>query len=293
MNKDLLIRGTAHQNNFRVYAVQCTQAAQKARDLHDLSPIASILLGRMLSAAAMLSWDLKHPDAEVTLRVDGDGELGGGIVVSTAQAKLRGYVFIPQLFLENTADNLLPGKALGKGTLSLIRNDTHRKNFTGTCELISGEIAEDLANYYLQSEQIPTAVNLGVLIDNEARIRSCGGFMIQQLPFADIAIAEQINQNIQATPNISDLMDMGLGIIEVLDRFVFKGLQWQTNEEREPAFQCTCSKERFARALMLLGKTELEGMLEGIKPVCHYCNTEYVFSHDDMMNIVKSLKETT
>jgi molecular chaperone Hsp33 len=245
----------------------------------------------MLCAVAMMSWDLKHPEAEISLRVDAEGALAGGTAISSASGSLRGYVFNPSLFLPQSADNFYPGKALGKGTLSILRNDTDKATFTGTCELVSGEIAEDLAHYYAQSEQTPSAVNLGLLIDNEARVRTCGGFIIQQLPFADPAIAAQIEENLQATPNVSDLMDMGLSIQDILSKFVFKGLSWQQNEEKDLRFQCSCSRDKFSKALLLLGIEELQNMQEGIKPVCQYCNTEYEFTNMDMNNLIKELQD--
>ncbi|MDD3236457.1 MAG: Hsp33 family molecular chaperone HslO [Candidatus Cloacimonetes bacterium] len=289
MNKDYILRGMAFDEHFRVFAVQNTAAVQKARDLHDLSPIATLLLGRLLSAAAMMSWDLKNPKAEITLRVDGEGLLQGAVAICTAAGKLRGYAHNPSLFLDEPKDNFLTGKYLGKGTITTIRNDAVKTPYSGTCQLVSGEIAEDLAEYYLQSEQIPTAVNLGILIDKEATIRAAGGFIIQQLPFADELEAEQLRVNIQATPNVSDLMDMGYTIKDILDKFVFKGIPWQQTDEREIEFRCVCTRERFANALKLLGKEELSTMVEGIEPVCHYCNTTYTFNHDDMINLIKLL----
>lgn len=289
MNKDEILRLTASENQFRIFAVQCTTSVQKARDLHDLSPISTLLLGRLLAASAMMSWDLKHPKAEISLRVDGDGALQGAVAICTAEGKMRGYANNPKLFLDNPADNLRPGKHLGKGTITVIRNDAKKTPYTGTCELVSGEIAEDLAAYYQQSEQIDTAVNLGILIDQDARVRSCGGFIIQQLPFADESISEKLRSNILATPNISDLMDMGLNIVDILERFVLKGITWSIVDRREIEYACSCSRERFANALRMLGKAELQEMVDGIKPICHYCNTEYVFSHNDMIDIIKQL----
>lgn len=290
MNKDVLIRATAHDDQFRVFAVNSTAAVQKARDLHDLSPLATLLLGKLLTATAMMSWDLKHPQAEVTLRVDGDGALEGAVAICTAEGKLRGYAHNPKLFIaDKLNDNFFIGKQLGKGTITTIRNDAKSKPYTGTCALVSGEIAEDLAEYYLQSEQIPTAVNLGLLIDKDAIVRASGGFIIQQLPFADLQVADTISSNIQATPNVSDLMDMGYSIEDILSKFVFKGISLQKHEEKSIEYACTCSREKFGKALMLLGKEELSEMAEGIEPVCQYCNTVYVFSHDDMINLINNL----
>ncbi len=292
MNRDYIFRGTAHNDNFRIFGVSSTDTAQKARDLHDLSPVATLLMGRMISAAAMLSWDLKNPAAELTLRVDGSGKLGGAVVICCADGAVRGYVKEPQLWFEDKDANLLPGKALGKGTLSIIRSEPETAPYMGTCELVSGEIAEDLAYFYLQSEQIPTVVNLGILVDQTAKVRASGGFIIQQLPFADAATAAEISANLLATPNVSDLMDMGLSIEEILARFVFKGITWQKNEEHSLTYRCNCSFERFSNALLLLGKAELSTMTKGIKPICHYCNTEYKFGSDEIKSLIEQLTNT-
>ena len=289
MSKDQIFRGTAHNNSFRIFAAESTATVQKARDLHDLSPLSTILLSRLLTSVAMMSWELKQPQAEITMRVDAEGALAGGVAICTAEGYLRGYAHNPSLYLADKADNFLIGKALGKGTLSIQSNAAEHKAYTGTCKLVSGEIGDDLAYYYQQSEQVPSAVNLGILIDKDAVIRSAGGFIIQQLPYADPATSEIIQANLLQTPNLSDLMDMGLSIPEVFSRFVFKDIQWQINETREISFHCLCSRDRFTQALLLLGKEELVSMHDGIKPVCHYCNTEYVFNHDDMINMIKLL----
>jgi len=289
MNKDYKLRGTACKEQFRWFATDTTNTAQTARDLHDLSPLSTILIGRMLSAAAMLSWDLKNPDSELTLQVNGDGDLQGAMVVCSAQGTLKGYVRNPQLWLKNAQDNFAVGKALGKGTISVFRNEPGKQPYTGTSELVSGEIAEDIAHYFQQSEQIPTAVNLGILIDQHAVVRSSGGFIIQQMPFADLRDAEKLSENLAKTPNLSDLMDMGLSITDIFNRFVFKDLDWCITDQTAISYECNCSRERFAKALLLLGKSELESMQEGIKPVCHFCNKEYTFTASDMQALINEL----
>lgn len=293
MNSDYKLRGTAGKEQFRWFAVRTTDTAQTARDLHDLSPISILLLGRMLSAAAMLAWDLKQESSELTLQVDGNGPLAGAMVIASSSGTLKGYVKQPQLWLSPPEDNFAVGKALGQGTLRIIRNEKGKQAYTGTTQLISGEIAEDIAYYYQQSEQIPTAVNLGILIDQTAKVRSSGGFIIQQLPYADLRLADTIDNNLANTPNLSDLMDMGLSLEDILSRFVFRGLDWQIGDRRDISYSCDCNKERFARVLMLLGEKELQTMLNGIDPVCHFCNQVYHFSPSDIAMLIDELKSTT
>lgn len=289
MLQDKIYRATTLNDQFRIFAVESTQTVQRCRDLHDLSPLATLLMGRMISAAAMMSLDLKDQAHDISLRIDGDGQLKGALVVINGKAELRGYAFEPKLFLPGVNDNFFPGKQLLPGTLTLIRSTGMKRPYTGMIELVTGDVAEDLSHYYAQSEQIPTAVNLGILIDQDARVRASGGFIIQQLPQADPALADKLIENLNRTPNLSDLMDMGMDLPKILEDFVLKGLEWQMHDNRPLVYKCNCSKERFANAIRLLGKEELLSMKEGISPVCHYCNTTYVFSPGDIQEIIKDL----
>lgn len=291
MKKDTLYRGSLSGDQFRFFAADTTTIVQTARDLHDLAPLPSILMGRLITAAALMSGELKAPKSELSLRVEGDGALKGGIALADKEGKLKGYAFEPQLWLEPPAENFLVGKNLGHGILTIMKQSGLKAPYSGTIELVDGEIANDLAHYYLQSEQLPTVVNLGVLIDPSARIRSAGGFIIQQLPFADIEIAKKLNDNLMNTPNVSDLIDMGLDIMDILKQFVFKDIGWKQSSATPLRYYCNCSKERFARALLLLGEKELGEMPDGISPVCHYCNKEYHFDGEDIQALIQALRE--
>ena len=290
MKNDTLYRGSIHHEQFRLFAVDCTTTVQTARDMHDLSPLPSILLGRLITAAALMSGELKAPKSELSVRVEGEGALKGGIALADKGGNIKAYAFEPKLWLEPASENLLVGKHLGSGILTIMKQSGLKAPYSGNIKLISGEIAEDLAHYYMQSEQLPTAVNLGVLIDQNARIRTAGGFIIQQMPFADVAIAEQLNQNLMQTPNVSDLMDMGLSMADILSKFVLKDIDWKFTNHNAIRYFCDCDKDRFARALMLLGKDELTEMTDGIEPVCHYCNTSYHFSAEDIRDIIQALE---
>lgn len=289
MNSDRVIRATALQDQLRIIAVDSTLTAQTCRDLHDLSPLATIMMSKLISAVALMGIELKQSDAELSIRLDGEGPLKGALAIVNGQGNLRAYAFEPHLFLADQSANLDPGRQLLPGTMTIIKSYRMKQPYSGMIELVSGNIAEDLAHYFDQSEQLPTAVNLGVLVDNEARIRASGGFLIQQLPLADPQVVDQIIYNLSNTPNVSDLMDMGLTIEDVLGRFVLKDIDWTRLESKPIEYRCNCSKQRFARALKLLGKDELNQMLEGIMPVCHYCNTTYEFYPDDIAALIKQL----
>ncbi len=288
---DQLWRGTAFSGQFRVLAVSATQTAQTMRDLNDLSPVNTLLLGKMISAAAMLSLDLKVAEAEVTLRVDGDGPLRGALLICSGSGDLRGYAFEPRLWLEETEDNLFPVRALGAGTLSVIRSYPDKKPVTGTTALSEGELALNLAHYFDQSEQIPTVVNLGVLIDKTASVRAAGGFIIQQLPGADPKLADALISALDQTPNVSDLMDMGLSLPDILKRFVVKEDKLELTPVHPIHYKCNCSRERFERALLLLGEEELSEMREGIDPQCHFCNASYHFSSQNIDALIAAFKD--
>lgn len=290
---DLLWRGTAYYGQFRVLAVETTQTAQTARDLHDLSPINALLMGKMISAAAMLSLDLKAEKSEVTLRIEGNGKLRGAMVICTQSGDIRGYAYEPHLYFDDSGENFQPVRHLGNGTLSVIHNIPDKKPTMGFTALEEGEVAHNLARYFETSEQIPTAVNLGVLIDKDAKIRASGGFIIQQLPAAQPLYADRIRENLARTPNVSDLMDMGLSLPDILSRFVFPDPEPELLEVHPVRYRCNCSHDRFERALKLLGREELKEMLDGIDPQCHFCNKSYHFSGDDIARIISSLKVKT
>ncbi len=283
---DKIIRATAAKDQFRIIAVQSTDTVQKARDLHDLSPLATLLMGRLISAAALMGTELKTPGSSVTLQLECEGALQGALVICEYGSKVRGYARNPQLFYDEPHRNLELGKSVGHGKLSITKDIGVKRPSTGICELVSGEIAEDLAHYYLQSEQIHSAVSLGVLFDQEAKVRSAGGFIVQQMPFADQSIAQQIIANIESTPNLTDLMDMGYDMEQILARFILKDIEWSIKDTLSLDYLCNCDKERFERALLTLGESELQTLTEGIDTICSYCNKTYSFDPADIAKLI-------
>lgn len=287
--KDYLLRGIACNDRFRFFMADTSQLVQQALNLHDLYPASALLLGRLLTGALLMGADLKDNGHSLTLNIDAEGSLKGAIAIYEPEGKLRGYAKNPQYYHEETALNSQIGKLLGSGTLNVIKDYKLKEPMVGTIELITGEVGEDIAHYYLRSEQIPTAVSLGVLFNREGSVLTAGGYLIQQMPNTDEADAEKLRQNLAQTPYITDLLDMGMDWQQILSKLIFKDMDWQILQEMPALYYCSCSKERFANALRLLQKEELESMSEGISPVCHYCNKTYDFSPDDIQAILATI----
>ncbi len=294
--KDKAIRGIAADKQIRFFAVNSTQTVQAALQSHFLSITSTIFLGRMLSAGIMLGMDLKDDNSSITLKVDSDGPLKGATVVSKNKGAVKGYVKEPNVELEaeSTIYGLSIAKAVGNGTMTVIKDLNVKQPFSGQTELISGEIADDLAFYFLQSEQVPSAVGLGLLVNPDASVNSSGGFIVQLMPFATEEVISQLEENVNKMPNISDLLDMGKDIETVVRDFVLKGFDFKITDEVLPSFTCDCSKEKFWDGVKLLGQEEIEEALdkEGkLEANCHFCNKIYTYNEVDLQKMIKEIKQ--
>lgn len=295
--QDRAIRGMAAKNQIRFFAVDSTNTVKEAASAHKLSVAATLLLGRMMSASIMLGMDLKDERSSVTLKLDCDGPLAGATVVSRNMGRVKGYVKNTQAELVNDSENpqfaIKIGPTVGNGTLSIIKDLNVKQPFTGQVKLISGEIGDDLAYYFLQSEQIPSAVGLGILVNPDLSIRTSGGFIVQLMPFTDDDTIVQLEDNIKNMPNISDLLDMGKSIEDIVIEFVLKNFDMIITDELEPTFYCDCSKEKFRSGLKLLGKEELIEVLNEdgkLETNCQFCNSTYTYYEKDLKDIIKELK---
>jgi len=286
---DYLLRGIACNNQIRFFATDTTNTVQTAMDLHQMAPAPALLLGRLLTAAALMGAELKENIHNLTLNIDSDGVLKGAIAIYEPEGNVRGYAKYPNVFDDNIKTNMKIGQLLGKGTLNVVKDIRLKTPIIGTIQLATGEVAEDIAYFYLQSEQVPTAVSLGVLFNNEGKVLSAGGYLIQQLPEANPNDIEKLMTNLSKTPYITDLLDMGLDWEKILDRLIFKEMNWLIKSSLPIRYFCPCNKERFAKALLLLGKHDLETMADGINPICHYCNKQYEFSRLDIEHLIQSL----
>ena len=290
---DYIVRATAGNGSIRAFAATTRDLVQHAREVHHTSPVASAALGRMLTAAAMMGSMLKGDKDILTLQVRGEGPLQGIVVTSDSKAQVKGYVFNPSVEIPD----LIPGKlnvsgAIGAGHLSVIKDIGMREPYAGKIELVTGEIAEDLTYYFAQSDQTPSAIGLGVLVETDTSIRRAGGFIIQLLPDATDEMIDKLEKKLATIPYVSDLLDMGQtpeGILEmILGDFDLKIM-----DTIPTAFYCNCTRERVEKALISIGKEELEKIIREDKKAnlhCHFCSKEYDFNEEQLVALLEEAK---
>ncbi|HPR18014.1 MAG TPA: Hsp33 family molecular chaperone HslO [Candidatus Cloacimonadota bacterium] len=293
--KDKIIRGITNNKFIRFFAVNSTETVREAVRLHNLSITNSVLLGRLLSGALLMGFDLKSESDMLTIKIEGDGPVGKALVTSNKNGEVKGYVNNPQLELpinQNTKTIDVP-TAVGKGTLTIIRDLGLKNPYIGQVELKYGTIAQDLTYYFAVSEQIPSSVGLGVLIEPDGSVKQAGGFIVQLMPETPEEVISHLEQNLAKFPNLTDVMDMGFPIEKIIADFILKDFQPEILEEIEAKYKCDCSSEKFIKGLKLLSKEELQEALakkEIFTVHCHLCNTDYNYGKDAIEKILKEMK---
>ena len=292
-DKDYIVRATAANGYVRAFAAVTTNMVNDARKVHELSPVAAVALGRTMTAAAIMSQFSKSPTDTLTLQIRSDGPLGGIVVVADANSNVKGYVYNPKVYLPlNEAGNFDVGKAVGKnGYLNVIKDFGLKEPYIGYVKLVSGEIGEDIAYYFVCSEQVPSAVSLGVLVGEDENVLNAGGFIIQLMPDADESIISYLEDKINNLPPITKMLSQGKTPENILEEILGeKGLK--ILEKAECQYKCNCSRERMRRNLISLGKGEIEDMIKeqhGAEVECHFCNTKYNFSEEELRELVENL----
>jgi molecular chaperone Hsp33 len=284
--QDYLVRGTAE--GFRAFTAITTNLTDEARRRHDCFPVASAALGRTMTAAILLAADLKTEES-VTIRITGSGPLQEIIADARAGGKVRGYVKNPRVDLPLKGIKLDVGTAVGKGHVYVTRFTGLKQPFTGSTALVSGEIAEDITNYLLVSEQTPSSVSLGVLVEPDMSVSAAGGFMVQALPGADKRALDIVEKNISVMPPVSHMIKDGTSAHDMMN-LIFAGLAKTVYEPMELRFHCPCSRERVSNMLISLGREELSDMAaEGRAEVCcHFCGKKYNFTRTDLEGLLQS-----
>lgn len=277
---DIIISGMAANNQVRFYSAYTTTLVETARSLHNSSPVVTAALGRLLTAGAIMGAMSKNESDVLTLQIQCSGPIGGLTVTANGKAQVKGYVNHPDIDLPpNALGKLDVGKAVDLGVLSVIKDLGLKDPYVGQTNLVTGEIAEDLTYYFATSEQIPTSVALGVLVDTDSTVMHAGGFIIQLLPFAEEELISDLEERLKNFSSVTTLLNQGMTPEEMMTK-LFDGYDIQFNEPVTPVYQCDCSKEKVYRAVASIGKKDIEELIAENKPVevkCHFCNRQYVF----------------
>ena len=287
--KDYIVRATAANAQIRAFAASTTELVEEARTRHNTSPVATAALGRLLTAGAMMGSMMKNPTDVLTLQVQCGGPIGGMTVTADSKGEVKGYVHNPDVMLPPKNGKLDVGGALGPGFLNVIKDMGLKEPYSGQTILQTGEIAEDLTYYFATSEQVPSSVGLGVLMENDNTVRCAGGFIVQVMPFIEEDVLSKLEENIQNIQSVTAMLDNGHTPEEMLNH-VLEGLDVEITDTLPAKFDCNCSKERIEKAIISVGKKEIQEMIDDGKDIevkCHFCNTAYTFSVDELKELLK------
>jgi len=290
---DYLVRAVSEDGAIKAVAITSKNLVQRARDIHHCLPLATAALGRTLTAASMMGNMLKEEKGALTLQVKGDGPLGTIVTVSDSEGNVRGYLQNPGVELPLTERGKLDvGGGVGVGQLVVIKDLGLKEPFTGMTELVGGEIAEDIAAYFAESEQVPTACALGVLVDRDLSVKAAGGYLIQLLPGAGDEVVDRVEKGVLSAGPITAMLDRGSTPEEILNK-VLSGFALHLAAPEKVEYRCQCSRDKVVRALLSMGRKELSSMAEEqpeTEVTCQFCDKIYHFSREDLLDILKLAK---
>lgn len=291
---DKIIHATAQSGGVRIIAAETTDLVNEAVSKHNTMPTASAAYGRMLTAGALMGSMLKGAQDSVTLQINGGGISGGVLVTGRADGRVKGYIVNPDADLpQNAAGKLDVSGIIGiDGKFTVITDLGMREPYVSSTPIYTGEIAEDLAYFYTVSEQTPSAVALGVLVDVDGSIQKSGGFIIQMLPGSDEMLADIITYRLEEIPSLTTFLRDGNSIVEII-QYIFEGMDLNILSEGTPELYCDCTRERVEKALISIGEKDLQQLYDDNKSeelICHFCNTKYDFTHDDIGRLLKEVR---
>ena len=290
---DKLVRATAQNGEIRIIGATTTDLVQEAMDIHKCTPTAAAALGRMLTVGSLMGALLKNEKDSLTIQISGGGEAKGVVVTAHADACVKGYIGNPDVDLPlNSIGKLDVGGAIGTdGYLKVIRDMGLKEPYIGQVPIQKGEIGDDLAYYFTISEQTPSAVALGVLVDTNLTIKAAGGFIIQMMPGASEFVADILSYRLQEIPSVTSMITEGMTIEEIL-KYIFEDMDLKIHEELKPEYKCDCSRERVERALISIGRKDLQELVDEGKSeeiLCHFCNKSYIFTNENISELLKGL----
>ena len=290
---DYIVRATAADAQIRAFAMTSKELVEQARAIHDLSPVITAALGRLLTAGAMMRSMLKGEKDTLTLQIHCDGPVRGLAVTADAKANVKGAALEPQVMLPpNALGKLDVGGAVGTGILSVIKDMGLKEPYVGQTQLQTGEIAEDLTYYFATSEQVPSAVGLGVLMERDNTVRQAGGFIIQLMPFASDETISALEEKLKEMDSVTNILDRGSSPEQLLE-LLLGGLGLEINDTIPAQYYCDCSRERVERAIISIGKKDIREMIDDGKPVevrCQFCDRLYHFETDDLKKMLQEAK---
>lgn len=286
---DYLVRAMAADHGIRAFAATTRDLVEHARQIHNTSPVATAALGRLMTAGVMMGSMMKGEEDLLTLQIKGDGPIEGLVVTADSHGGVKGYAYNPEVLIHaNEKGKLDVAGAVGKGELRVIRDTGLKEPYVGTIQLVSGEIAEDITYYFAASEQIPSAVALGVLMDRANFVKQAGGLIIQLMPFAPDELVEKLEKKIGEITSLTSMLDQGMTPEQILE-FVLGDMGLEITDKMPLSFDCNCSRERVERAVISTGAKEIQDMIADGKPIevnCQFCGHQYEFSIEDLKNML-------
>ncbi len=294
--EDYLIKGMAAGNEIRYFAAYTRESVEKAREIHNTSPVCSAAMGRLLTGGALMGSMCKNDTDVLTLKVEGNGPIHSITVTADAKSNVKGIIYNNNVDLPLKPNKHLDvASAVGLGVLTVIRDEGLKEPYVGTTALMTSEIGDDLTYYFAESEQIPTSVGLGVLVDTDYSIKHAGGFIIQLLPFASEETITKLEESIAKVKSVTEYFDKGMTVEEMMRSIIGEevfGCDLTIEEKRSVQYKCNCSRERVTKALISIGRKELQSIIDDGEPItmhCDFCNSDYKFEVDEIKQLMTEI----
>ena len=287
--KDYVVRGASIDDSVRFFSCITTEMTEEARKIHNCSPVSIAALGRMLTAGSMMGIMLKSDEETITLQINGKGPAGSIVVISDNTGITRGYITNPDVELMHRENGKLDvGRAVGvDGVLTVIKDMGMKEPYVGQIPIVTGEIGDDISSYFAVSEQIPTAVGLGVLVGIDGRVAASGGFIIQLMPEADSDMITKLEDRLKKMNSVTEMISSGLDA-EGMIKSILGDIEYKILEKKQVGYKCSCSRERMERALISIGRNDLEELIREqgcAEIVCHFCNKKYFFEKNELIGM--------
>lgn len=288
---DYIVRAIAAGGQIRAFAATTKDTVEKARQLHNTSPIATVALGRLLTGGVIMGVTMKNDSDILTVQIKGNGPIGAMTVTADPKGNVKGFVANPEVMLPLKDGRLDIAGAVGIGVLSVIKDIGLKEPYVGDTILITSEIADDLTYYYATSEQIPSSVGLGVLMDKDNTVEQAGGFIIQLMPDATEEVIDKLEKRIKEIKSVTHMLENGMTPEKILE-YILGGMELEILDTIPTQFYCNCSKERVSKAVMSIGVKDLKEMVDDNKPIevnCHFCNSHYTFSPQELGQMLEAV----